>query len=358
MDAVSFHGAPLDLQFNFSSKTYDWNDRKITETIITSKELFIKSPSKKNLHVSANFSATDLAAPTVKVKYCGNDHRSWIDIVVLHNEISGDVSLYFHQTLSVSENSYLISTLSTNINTIPNVKDQVLVFSLGDSYTRTGWKHHFLIHGKSYKKFQLIKKINDREGRFVPINFKLNWNVQFQPIPSSLESLLSLQGESYELGVYIYCNTNKKCQELKIHWVPNQLSNYKDDSHNNPQNCLKEYQMNIPDKIYCLNFSSSSTNHYYVSVSVIKAQIKSSWYIYPNENLPKVSWNDASFLCQHLGGFLPVIRSKSELDEFISLVTFSDYVLPKEKIYIGLYNQTEWQSTDPVAFQMTSLQSF
>ena len=56
--------------------------------------------------------------------------------------------------------------------------------------------------------------------------------------------------------------------------------------------------------------------------------------------------------------FLPIIRSKSELDDFISLVTFSDYVLAQEKIYIGLYNQTEWQSTDPVAFQMTSLQSF
>ena len=182
MDAVSFHGAPLDLHFNFSSKAYSWNqhdnDRMITETSMTLKELFIKSPSQSNLHISAIFSATDITAPTVKIKYCGNDHRSWIDIVVLHNKISGDVLLYdqnyFHQTFPVSESLEVISKQSTNINTIPNMVDQVLVFNLGDSHLRNEEKHHyFLIHGNTYQKFQLIQEINDKESTFVPNDLKL-----------------------------------------------------------------------------------------------------------------------------------------------------------------------------------------
>ena len=50
----------------------------------------------------------------------------------------------------------------------------------------------------------------------------------------------------------------------------------------------------------------------------------------------RMSWNYASSLCQDMGGFLPVIRSKSELDKFIAFVVLSSDIPIQEKIFIGL----------------------
>ena len=49
-----------------------------------------------------------------------------------------------------------------------------------------------------------------------------------------------------------------------------------------------------------------------------------------------MSWNDATSMCENIDGFLPIIRSKSELDEFIALVTFSQYIPPQNEVFIGL----------------------
>ena len=318
MDAVSFHGAARNLHLKFSSKTY-----KRIETTIRS-EFLMESPSKDNLHVFASFSGTDLAIPTVKVRYCGNDHRSWIDIIVLYKEMSIHDEYYFHQSFSET------TALSTTINTTPDVKDQVLVFSVGDSHSRNREKNlYFLIHGKSYQIFELT-------SRSAPINLMLSWVVQFQPIPSALESLLSLQGESYQLKTNLYCNVNKGCPEVKIHWIPNQLSNYRDQSYNRPHECLTKHQINMDDKLCCLNFSSDSTKHNYIYITIMEVMKNPHKLFNTNGNESQVSWNDASFLCQHMGGSLPIIRSKSELDEFIALVTFSQYIPPQEKVFIGL----------------------
>ena len=339
MDAVSFHGATKDLHLKFSSKIYNKN---ITSIRLTA--FLMQSPHRDNLHAFASFSGTDLTTPTVKVRYCVNDHRSWIDIIVLYKEMISDMSLYdqhyFHQ-----QNFHHTSrkpALSTAINTTPNVTDQVLVFSLNDSYFMSRRKNfHFLIHGKSYK-------INYKRFSNSPTNLMLSWEVQFQPIPNSPESLVSLQGESYQLHTYFYCNANEKCPKVKIHWFLNQLSNYRDESHNEPHVCLTEHQ------ISCLNFSSESMKHYYIYIYVMEEIDNLHILFNTNENGSELSWNDASFVCQHVGGSLPIIRSKSELDEFIALVTFSQYIPPQEKVFIGL--STKINSKVKFSFYISSQQ--
>ena len=122
------------------------------------------------------------------------------------------------------------------------------------------------------------------------------------------------------------CKTNKTCPEIKIQWVPDQLSNYKKNSQNEPHKCFKLPQMRLTGSIYCLNFTSDSNKEvYYVYIGIVN-----------NENQNKISWNDATSMCKQMGGFLPSIRSKSELDEFIALVTFSQYIPPQGEIFIGL----------------------
>ena len=323
MDAVSFHGATKDLNLKFISKIYNKNITSISLTAF-----LMQSPRRDNLHLFASFSGTDLTTPTVKVRYYGNDHRSWIDIIVLYKKMISDMSFYdqhyFHQHYFGQTFIESIAALSTTINTTPNVTDQVLVFSLNDLYFRNRKKNvHFLIHGKSYKT-------NYKRFSNSPTNLMLSWEVQFQPIPNSPESLVSLQGESYQLKTYLYCNAKETCPKVKIHYIPNQLSNYRDESHNEPHVCLIEQQ------ISCLNFSSESKKHYYIYIYVMEEIENLHMLLNTNENESQLSWNDASFLCQHMGGSLPIIRSKSELDEFIALLTFSQYIPPQEKVFIGL----------------------
>ena len=78
----------------------------------------------------------------------------------------------------------------------------------------------------------------------------------------------------------------------------------------------------MTDKMYCLNLSSNSRIMNYIYLRNVQES--------------KISWNNASCMCQYMGGFLPIIRSKSELDEFISLISFSQYILPQDEFFISL----------------------
>ena len=137
-----------------------------------------------------------------------------------------------------------------------------------------------------------------------------------------------------QVGSVVNCSANKSCKKLKVSWIPHQLSKYKDDSHNKPHHCFKE-QTNFINETYCLNFSSYTNNQYY--------------YIYLRENMQgfslrkemKLSWNSASSLCKKIGGYLPILRSRSEMDKFIALVTFSQYIPPQDEIFIGLPTNIE-----------------
>ena len=91
----------------------------------------------------------------------------------------------------------------------------------------------------------------------------------------------------------------------------------------------------MTDRFYCLNLSSASRKLNYVYIKPLPAPIHDMLVGSFNKR-SQLSWNYASFLCQYVGGFLPQIRSKSELNEFIALITFSQYVPPQDKVFIGL----------------------
>ena len=53
----------------------------------------------------------------------------------------------------------------------------------------------------------------------------------------------------------------------------------------------------------------------------------------------RMSWHEAKQICQLVGGVLPVLQSKTELDEIIGLFKLSKYMPPIETLFIGLvYN--------------------
>ena len=98
-------------------------------------------------------------------------------------------------------------------------------------------------------------------------------------------------------------------------------SKYKNVIHT--AHCLSLYETR------CLNFSTDSTKPHYVYYT-------NQYSIFSLTGSEcQMSWNYASSFCQNVGGVLPIIRSKSELDAFIEFVTLSKHLPVQQKIFIG-----------------------
>ena len=263
------------------------------------------------------FSTSYQTYHNVKIMYSGNDYRSWIDVIVSYDEIFKNESLlenkYHYQSISESQ----------RISMIPNAKDQMLVFNIGKRLNKIS----FIL--KSCKEFTII----NRSSIF---NLELLWYVPLQAITDSVDRQIACQGKIFELKVNSECEANKTCPKLILYWIRDHLSKYKNDSQNKPHNCFIQNHLSMEDKMYYLNFSSNSRILNYIYITAPPAKVQD---MLNNDFLnikKKVSWNFASSMCQYMGGFLPIIRTKSELDEFIALILFSQYIPPQDEIFISL----------------------
>ena len=100
------------------------------------------------------FSTSYQTSPAITVIYSGNDHRSWIDVIISYSEIFKNIS----KSLFDKKYHYQTITKSTKvINTIPNATDQVVVFDFSNNRL-----NYISFHGKSHKTFKMITKINKR----------------------------------------------------------------------------------------------------------------------------------------------------------------------------------------------------
>ena len=319
---------------NKGNKKYE-NIKDIEERI-KQPEFFIKSPSEENIYLSVNFSAPYSSSPSIKVMFSGYDHRSWIHIFISYQELFKDMSSfdikYLHKTIQWSNG------LKGNfiMNNKPNGSDQVPVF-IPENPNGHVWKAlDMTMTGKTDKIFSMKIDI------IMTFKFILWWNVQLKILPG-LQHLMSFQGEFPKIKAYFgqKCEINKTCLDLKVYWIPDQLSKYRDDALIEPHFCFQQPWLIESEAVDCLNFSSSSTKqHYYVYIAKPMAGISFSKGVIQNSSF-RMSWNYASSLCQDMGGFLPSIRSKSELDEFISLLTFSHDIPPLENVFIGFSIKTK-----------------
>ena len=122
---------------------------------------------------------------------------------------------------------------------------------------------------------------------------------------------------------------------------------------------------------YCLNYTSVQNSYlyfwnftqylhcYYVPPPWMRVYDRiESWAevgftIPKNNKCPKQqskakvikSWTEASQLCKLIGGYLPLIRNRDELDEIIAFLKLSKNMPPVEGLYIGLRNSFKTQVT-------------
>jgi hypothetical protein len=112
---------------------------------------------------------------------------------------------------------------------------------------------------------------------------------------------------------------------LKIYWIHDNYKKYVDKYLNKKPAGCKELSQKM-----CFNYSSwidksygskRYLHNYYIS---LHDKINSD-YSNCMKNHIKISWNEASKLCRQAGGFLPILRSKEEMNELIALLKLSPY---------------------------------
>ena len=97
------------------------------------------------------------------------------------------------------------------------------------------------------------------------------------------------------------------------------------------------------NKLYCVFtpvYTSTASNTYYLIGDIYK-------FYHGDEFLPQKfelkSWKEAAELCNSVGAHLPVLGSRNDLHEFISLLRYSNHIPPLEAVYIGLKYKTRSQ---------------
>ena len=86
---------------------------------------------------------------------------------------------------------------------------------------------------------------------------------------------------------------------------------------------------------YCLNITIKNSPNKYL---FIRGNIKCNVELYTCNFLAMpLSWNDASDMCEHFGGYLPILRNKDEMEEFISLIKSTKGLPVIENVLIGLH---------------------
>ena len=111
------------------------------------------------------------------------------------------------------------------------------------------------------------------------------------------------------------------------------------------------YQDNLFSKSKCVRCLKSSCIYLHFEKQKIDYSVFDYDFIEPYSgcNIPyetKKSWIEASMLCRSAGGYLPIIRSRKQLNELMDIIKLMVFLPPIHLIFIGLIikNQVIYQS--------------
>ena len=266
--------------------------------------------------------------PYIAVRYCPKmvKQKTWLDIVVRVKRIGNN---------------------TVNLIGLMKYPNQTLVLVKRNNFkkleTRRDRQYMILIKSKQHLRdqYEMMIKITTKWQRINAVTkpvLNLTWRatVQFSNIVSF--KCLSLPGEIKSLTVSSLSSGNK---HFNVYWIHNNFFDLKTQ----PTKCSKDIIFQT-DYTYCLIYKTVSQQN-----KNIAQQYTFFWNIYRSFELDtnsgkdikgkesaKIlkSWNKASDFCKMIGGNLPLIRTRNELLEIISIFKLSKDMPPVEAIFIGL----------------------
>ncbi len=132
---------------------------------------------------------------------------------------------------------------------------------------------------------------------------------------------------------------------LHIYWIHDQFEQHTYYLDREPTACENDSTLELMSDYFCLNYSNvlfnKSKDYLFFVWNVQRYHESANGTSDVEENISvkkKVgkSWIEASLLCKSFGGFLPIVTSRDELMEIISLLKLSKQIPPLEVIYLGL----------------------
>ena len=283
----------------------------------------IQSKNNKQIRFEVFFTAK-LVLPKLLFALNPADTREWIDRVISHLQPRVDHpfdNIYFGEKLELTERkSTLKIPRSTNMR-----KHEGILFYLSTFNSTYGriqldihvekdpcCRHSFLEHFQaSYTWKKNVSLSKDNPGYLVSLP-------DFQ---SGVKTTLSTQQYDGNLSLISF-NT------LKVYWLHN--------IYHHQLNVLQIDENICSLTLPCIKYDPTlnyienkfvSTHHY---IYVEKFGLLSS------RRKIKISWNEASKLCQDMNGTLPVLRSKEQQDEIISILSSANTPPPIMVMFIGM----------------------
>ncbi len=101
------------------------------------------------------------------------------------------------------------------------------------------------------------------------------------------------------------------------------------------------------NKVPCLKYSSSRYRTDIIVMNYVMFDFHFPFILYGNSYClsstvdRKKTWTEASALCRAVGGTLPVLRDRLEIDELTSYFKYSMYLPPTDVVFVGLSMSTQ-----------------
>ena len=225
-----------------------------------------------------------------------------------------------------------------------------------------------------------LYKNNDTETFERDISFKIKVKTSYSPLTMELESVgrrsfldnftqvkmhmgnvhfqtnlklnnhsrhycISLPGE-YESVEFQFGDSNSisllKTTVIQTIWLQEVYRSFRPFNYELPIFCDNRYFRTLTFYDYCIFLKTSNQKSYlffrkyYEPVNLIN---------YDNSVLKKWdrTWNEASELCESVGGHLPVFNSRDDLDEFLAIFKVTPYMPAIPAIYIGFSVNENWK---------------
>ena len=290
-------------------------------------------------------------------RYLTMAEESWFDVMITaarseENSVKGVNCLkYFNFHESIFKRSNLFS------KSVPGVsrKDSILVNLVQLERTRP-----VQIRIKILTRSTLLK-VNLKPKTIID----LEWTSVLSLFRDISGKTISLPGvlKSITLETLSYVKNNT----INVHWIPDLFSRNFDQSYK--RFCHKDLLTKTKSS-YCLNYTSIQNS--YIFLWNFTQYLKCYLVLHPKwENISSLfedvgfkiskgnkcptqqpkgkvikSWKEAFNLCKSIGGTLPLLRNRDELEEIIAFLKLSKDMPPVEGLYIGIHGSFRSQVKD------------
>ncbi len=283
---------------------------------------FMQTPSRLEFH------------PIIKVSM-DLYKTGWLDIIAKQERISHIANILSKISNPLQEVIHVQGGQMQQFREIITFRQDMLWVHLN--------KETHLLHNETYEAQLYVH--TQSYGLGGKVWTELRWISQRVFSADASDYFISLPGSTQ--SVSIRARTNERAANFTVSWIQNALLHkhyerkgaycrLRCERHKHLGQCVKfphdkGIESDHPQTYMLFRRQAASASHRFAKKAA---------------RTPQISWSGAASLCQKYTGYLPLLRSKSEMNEFISFMKVSSLMPQVDALYIGLH----FKSSQKVSF--------